>query len=301
MEMSELNILCVDDDKQLRKELKDILSEFVNEVYIASDGKEAYKIFRQLKKNKTRLDILITDIVMPNMDGLRLIRHVKRTYSKLPCIVLSAFTNKNDIYRAIQQNILGFVEKPLEIKELLSVIRLALQVLNENHKIFNILKQHDYKDLVALDDSDVTELVSLSEDLEDFANSLLYYDSNDKDSYKIYFKQFQDFIVGCNNTFYLYINEDAKKYILSFSMAINKLYQFLYEIKIDDLCVINTNDLLDIIISITDDIVGYVNLILKEKYFVDSNYFIDSFLSDIQYLKMFFIQDDDSKSALDFF
>jgi YesN/AraC family two-component response regulator len=301
MELSDLNILYVEDEPNQQNEIKYILEEYVNSVYTASNGKEGYITFKKLKKDGIRVDMLITDIIMPNMDGLKLIKHVQRIYSKIPCIVVSAFSNKEDIYRAIKLNILGFVEKPMDFMQLINIIKLGLEVTNENQKIFKILEKHVNKDKVLLDDTDKQELNVLIEELDEFSNSLLYYDASDKDSYKKYFTEFKNLAIACNNTFYLYINEEAKKYILQFSVAINKLYQFLYDTDIENYCVLNINELLDIIISITDDIVGYISLILKENYFVDSNYFIDSFLSDIQYLKMFFIQEQVKSGDIDFF
>jgi YesN/AraC family two-component response regulator len=299
--LKELNLLYVEDSRFLRNIISSSIENYVNQVYLAEDGKDAYVKYKNLQKENIPIDIVITDIEMPNMNGVQLIKHLKRFNPKLICIVFSSFTSKSDIEYLAKLDILSFIEKPFDLSKFLEKLRVAALVLNENSEIYNILDNHEHSRRVELTKDDIQELSSIYEEIENFSNSLLFCEDIEDSFYKTKLADFQELIKDCNNIFYLYINEKAKEIINSFSMAVHELFVLLYNIDFSKLKISNQEELFDIIISVSDDIINYMLKILNEKYFVSADNFIDSFLSDVQYLKLFLLGNDEDIEDLDFF
>lgn len=111
-------ILVVDDEVGTGYALKSLLELEWFEVILAADGDEAIKLARA-----EQLDVLITDINMPKLNGFSLIRHMKREpeLSRIPIIVISA-AEKADLDRALERGAFAALSKPFEIGDLLALI-----------------------------------------------------------------------------------------------------------------------------------------------------------------------------------
>ena len=82
MEKFKLSVLLVEDDALSLFVYSEFIKKLVTDVYTASDGREGIKVF---KKNKP--DIIITDIIMPELDGLEMIREIKKSDSQVKVIM----------------------------------------------------------------------------------------------------------------------------------------------------------------------------------------------------------------------
>jgi two-component system, OmpR family, KDP operon response regulator KdpE len=115
------NILVVDDEAQITRVLKTALSAQGYSIRTAGDGREA------LQEIKTwSPDLIITDLRMPNMDGLELCRKV-RTESRVPIIVLSVKGEETIKIEALDAGADDYVTKPFSVNELLARVRAALR------------------------------------------------------------------------------------------------------------------------------------------------------------------------------
>jgi len=115
------NILVVDDEAQITRVLKTTLSSQGYGVRTAADGEEA------LQELKTWIpDLLITDLRMPNVDGLELCRRV-RAQSRIPIIVLSVKGEESIKVQALDAGADDYVTKPFSVNELLARVRAALR------------------------------------------------------------------------------------------------------------------------------------------------------------------------------
>ena len=115
------NILVVDDEPQITRVLKTTLSSQGYGVRTASDGDEA----AQMMVDWTP-DLVITDLRMPNMDGLDLCRHV-RARSRIPIIVLSVKGEEKIKVEALDAGADDYVTKPFGVNELLARVRAAFR------------------------------------------------------------------------------------------------------------------------------------------------------------------------------
>jgi two-component system KDP operon response regulator KdpE len=115
------NILVVDDEPQIARVLKTTLASYGYSVRTARDGDEAVQVMKEWPP-----DLLITDLRMPNMDGLALCRHV-RAKSELPIIVLSVRGEERTKVEALDAGADDYVTKPFSVNELLARVRAALR------------------------------------------------------------------------------------------------------------------------------------------------------------------------------
>jgi len=114
-------ILVVDDEAQITRVLKTTLSAQGYGIRTAADGAQAL-----LEMKNWPPDLLITDLRMPNMDGLELCRRV-RAQSRIPIIVLSVKGEEANKIEALDAGADDYVTKPFSINELLARVRAALR------------------------------------------------------------------------------------------------------------------------------------------------------------------------------
>jgi len=114
-------ILVVDDEPQLTRVLRTGLKSRGYDVLAAEDGLNGFKIFKDWQP-----DLVITDLAMPNMDGLEFCRRL-RAISQVPIIILSAKGEEKIKVEALDIGADDFVTKPFGIDELLARLRAALR------------------------------------------------------------------------------------------------------------------------------------------------------------------------------
>ena len=135
-----LNVLFVDASKFVRKIIKKTLSKYFNEIITTSNPKEALDIL----KNNDSIDIIISDIVMPKLNGLEFAKIVKENYQDITFIFLSSFFDTDTLIKAIELHIDGFLIKPFDEKSLVCKLQNALcyrKMLLEEKKLLNQYKE----------------------------------------------------------------------------------------------------------------------------------------------------------------
>lgn len=111
------NILYVEDDKDTADEISFFLRNYTNTLYVASDGAEGLELFK-----KHHIDLIITDIQMPVMDGISMIKSIKVFDAHVPIIITTAFNETNYLIEALNLGIDKYVLKPVNLKDLLKNI-----------------------------------------------------------------------------------------------------------------------------------------------------------------------------------
>ena len=118
-------ILVVDDEPQIARVLKTTFSARGYSVRTASDGDDALQVMKAWIP-----DLVITDLRMPNMDGVELCRHL-RAKSGIPIIVLSVRNEERTKVEALDAGADDYVTKPFSVDELLARVRAALRRVSE--------------------------------------------------------------------------------------------------------------------------------------------------------------------------
>lgn len=115
-------ILVVDDDRSLREFLGILLKKEGYDVALAASGDEALEIL----KDRADVSVVLSDIRMPGMDGVTLLREVKKARPRTPVILITAFGSMESAVSAMKEGALDYITKPFRIDEIRKVIRQAV-------------------------------------------------------------------------------------------------------------------------------------------------------------------------------
>ncbi len=119
-------ILVVDDEASIRDLLSKTLAMSDYEVDVAADGRTAVD---RLRLNN--YDLLVTDVRMPGMDGLTVIREARRYKASLPVIVITGFSTESTAIEALNLGVAGYLTKPFQRRQILSKVARALGLDDE--------------------------------------------------------------------------------------------------------------------------------------------------------------------------
>jgi len=127
-------LLYVDDNDLIREEAVEYLSLIYETVLEASNGEEALVLYKEKKP-----DIIITDIEMPIMNGLQLVKAIRRNDKSTPIIIVTAFMNHEYLLEAIELRLVKYILKPITNHKLDTALSLAHECLED--KVDNCMIQ----------------------------------------------------------------------------------------------------------------------------------------------------------------
>ncbi len=117
-----MKILIVDDDNGTLNAIKVGLLSKGHEAFIAGSGEEALKIIKARKSGAEPLDLLLTDLRMPRMDGLRLIRAARKIMPDIKAILMTAYGDDNVKKKTRALGQCGYMDKPFRPETLIKMI-----------------------------------------------------------------------------------------------------------------------------------------------------------------------------------
>ena len=120
-----LKLLYIEDDEFSRKTMHRLLKGFFANITIAVDGRDG------LEKYKVgEFDLIISDINMPNLNGLDMIDAIKKDSPNIPVLILSAYSDSEYFLKAIELDIDGFIIKPLVAEQFIKALHKIVQRIN---------------------------------------------------------------------------------------------------------------------------------------------------------------------------
>lgn len=119
--LAKLRILVVEDDDDMRESLGRILGRAGYQVQLVRDGSEAITVLQTQP-----FHLVLTDLVMPRMGGLELLREIRRRERDLPVVFLTAFGKPAAFAEAMDLGAVDFVTKPFRADSLLRLIKAIL-------------------------------------------------------------------------------------------------------------------------------------------------------------------------------
>ncbi len=125
-----LVVLYAEDEEEIRKKISDSLNYYVKEVIEVSNGKEALECYREKKP-----DIVFTDIMMPHMSGIELIKKIREENKKTPIVIITAHTEKETLLSAIPLHLEQYIIKPINLKSLKNALKNCIETICTNHSI----------------------------------------------------------------------------------------------------------------------------------------------------------------------
>ncbi len=129
-------VLLVEDEEDAREILSFYLDTIFDEVEIACDGKEGLDLYTKSFNENKAFDLVLTDIQMPNKDGLSMIEDITKINEDQKFIIVSAYKDEEYLFKSINLNVISYFVKPLEVKNIMEMLKkVKTKVLEEKSKI----------------------------------------------------------------------------------------------------------------------------------------------------------------------
>jgi len=142
-------LLYVEDEELLRESTLNYLKKFFLNIDVAEDGEVGLKFYK-----KNHYDLVITDILMPKLNGIEMLKKIKQINNEQETIIISAYSDSSYFTEAIMLNVSGYILKPIDFNQmnktlLRSVSKLSLKNENEAYKtnLEEMVKQRTYEKL----------------------------------------------------------------------------------------------------------------------------------------------------------
>ena len=116
------NILVADDDRTIAHLIREIIERRGSTALVAYDGEQALKIF-----NNFKVDLIITDLKMPHVDGMNLIKTIREMNSNIPIIVITGYGSDKNYTLAQTYGVTNFLSKPCSVLDISRAIDSALE------------------------------------------------------------------------------------------------------------------------------------------------------------------------------
>lgn len=123
-ELKQISLLYVEDDESIRTQVSHYLSRKVGCLWTANDGLQGLEMFKAKQP-----DIVVSDIMMPVMNGLEMVSAIKEVSPETPIIFTTAFNDANYLSEAIKLHVDNYVLKPVDLAELISAIKKSANLL----------------------------------------------------------------------------------------------------------------------------------------------------------------------------
>lgn len=145
---NKLNVLLVDDDDEsIQNEMGELLNEIFNIVDIASNGEDALYMYENFRiKNQKFYDIVISDVSMPKLDGVRLSELILEANPIQEIVIISAYSDPKDLIEFINLGVSQFITKPVEINKFITILFKISEKLN----ILKTISVENSKNLISL-------------------------------------------------------------------------------------------------------------------------------------------------------
>ncbi len=126
----DISLLYVEDERITREQISRILQRVVTELYIAEDGRQGLKIYKEKHP-----DIIMTDIMMPAMNGLEMSREIRALDRDSQIIMLTAYSDTEYLLECISLGINQYVQKPVDFSQLTTAIESCSDYIHMKRKL----------------------------------------------------------------------------------------------------------------------------------------------------------------------
>ena len=130
--LKDLRILYVEDDEFSRNNMIFLLNMIFKEVLCAGDGEEGLELFSSNYNDGKQIDIILSDINMPKMNGIDMIKNIRELDNNIPVIFLTAYSDSNYLLDAIKLHVSEYIIKPMTNNILLQKLNSAYLPIYQN-------------------------------------------------------------------------------------------------------------------------------------------------------------------------
>ena len=162
--LKNLNILYIEDEKNIRLNIKKTLELFCENVFDAENILNAKEIL-----TKQRIDIIISDINLPDMSGIDFIKEIRIKDKTIPIILLSAYTEKEFLLEATKLKLVDYLTKPINFKDLNNALQKCVEEILDSSRYIITFKnniQYNVSHNCLIDDNKKEEIHLTNKELD---------------------------------------------------------------------------------------------------------------------------------------
>ncbi|MEA2100713.1 MAG: response regulator [Campylobacterota bacterium] len=272
-ETKKLNILYVEDNKEVMNSTINILNIFFTNIDTAENGLDGLHKFKEKSEN---YDLIISDINMPKMNGLDMIKGIRELNREIPVVVTTAFNDNDYLLKSIEIKIDRYLMKPISIKQMMVALSDISKVIVEKKMLEELLEEKLLQELKAKEEETIQKITNLyttptvifrDKKLIHFSDSFadLIDNKDEKSLYKVTLNDYSMFTKaeGFMSSFEDYDEDNKENNKVSISKKIGKRIYRVYKKNID------FNDSID-------DIYIFVNITQEEYLKVKINSYVNS-------------------------
>lgn len=123
--LKSLIILYVEDEEKIRTKIADTLKYYVKKIITAKDGEEGYNLYLRHKP-----DIILSDILMPIVDGIEMVKMIRQEDIKIPIVLMTAHTEKEYLLDAVKLHLENYLVKPVSLHQILNALNTCIEKVN---------------------------------------------------------------------------------------------------------------------------------------------------------------------------
>ncbi|WP_298754387.1 response regulator [uncultured Arcobacter sp.] len=136
-----LKILYVEDDPEVRQRLENLLKKISDFVEVAQDGEEAFLKIQENFENETPYELIITDLNMPKLNGIDMVKKVKLLDDDIPIILTTADNEKETFLESIELGVSAYIVKPINVAKLFENIKKIAQKIYYKNQFYKKQKE----------------------------------------------------------------------------------------------------------------------------------------------------------------
>ncbi|QOY52053.1 response regulator [Candidatus Sulfurimonas baltica] len=139
-----LTVLYAEDDPSIQDELVDIFNMFFKKTIVANDGKEGIELYNN---HKEEIDLIISDIQMPNMNGLEMVEEIRKSDDEIPVIITTANNDQEYFIKSIEVKIDKYILKPINEEQMIDTFYNVNKRLLEKKMLKQLIKEKHEREL----------------------------------------------------------------------------------------------------------------------------------------------------------
>ncbi|MDN5377069.1 MAG: hypothetical protein PWQ42_365 [Sulfurospirillum sp.] len=126
--------MLAEDEEVAREILSFYLETIFDEVVVVKDGQEGLETYKKHLQQNIPFDLIITDIKMPRLDGLKMLEFIHNLNPKQKFIIVSAYKDEENLLKSIELQVLGYFVKPLNVDNVMHMLKKAKEEVLQDRK-----------------------------------------------------------------------------------------------------------------------------------------------------------------------
>jgi DNA-binding NarL/FixJ family response regulator len=282
-ELKSSRLLFISDDLELHREVYEFLKDFCLEVVVEKCCDTIINKYFQDKNNS--FDLIIINMELLKVNGFAFISSIRKIDNHIPYLFI---TKNNDTNFLMYQEFkkIDYVSLPINYVELLNKVHslTSYAIIKNIVDEYRLDKHQELNQKLQVLEQDLEDMLFLIDDFEIYISDMIC--SNDINNYcDMDLIKLHKLLHKTYNLFYTFIDEDIKEQLEPFAISVLSLTNCLNNINCDNDGIYKDDSVSEVLTLLLEDILKFITETAKRKKYINTQYFIDSFISNVSYLE----------------